>query len=348
MATAKKTKSGKFKCRVYSHTDDLGKKHYRAFTASTKKEAEQLALLFKVDNDEETMTFGQRAERYLAKKSNVLSPSTIRSYRCMLDQLNENYVKFCKKTRICSDDVQNLINNLAEDHSPKSCKNYLSFVSAVLGANGHFIVTLPQSIKNEVKVPTEAEFKAILTDIEGTEIEVPVLLGSFCMMRRSEICGLKLSDIEGNIIHIHRNRVRDLHGKYIEKTTKTPKSDRYISAPDFVIDKIQSKGYITTLTPAAISDAFHRIVVRLGIDGVTFHGLRHWGASYRHSVLNIPTAYIQQDGGWSNPRTLENIYRHALEDNRQAYSDRVNKAFSEMYDPIYDLKKEKVPKIGTS
>ena len=95
------------------------------------------------------------------------------------------------------------------------------------------------------------------------------------------------------------------------------------------------------MTPAAISDAFHRIVVRLGMTGMRFHDLRHWEASYRHSTLNIPTAHIQQDGGWSNPQTLEGIYRHALEDDHRAYSNQINDAFSKMYDPEYDRENKK-------
>ena len=46
MATAKKTPSGMWKCRVYSHTTPDGKKHYRAFMGGTKQEAEQKAARF--------------------------------------------------------------------------------------------------------------------------------------------------------------------------------------------------------------------------------------------------------------------------------------------------------------
>ena len=43
MPTAKLQPSGKYKVRVYSHTDEHGKQHYKSFTASTKAECEQLA-----------------------------------------------------------------------------------------------------------------------------------------------------------------------------------------------------------------------------------------------------------------------------------------------------------------
>lgn len=332
MPTAKKMPSGNYKVRIYDYTDENGKMHMKSFTAPTKKEAERMAAMYKYDPRKTDITFKEKMDHYLLTKNNILSPSTLRSYTCMAKTLEKNYPKFVKKKEITQDDVQELINDMAKTKTPKTCKNYNAFVSSILGENTHFSIKLPQQIKNLYKIPNKGEFKAILDTVKGTELEIPVLLGSFCMMRRSEICALKLSDIDGDIIHIKSALVRDSKGNYVGKTTKTVSSDRYIQAPQFLIDMIKEKGYITTLTPAAISDAFHRVVVKLGINGMVFHGLRHWGASYRHSELNIPTAHIQRDGGWSNAATLENIYRHALDDQHKVYSERVNNAFSELFE----------------
>jgi len=332
MPTAKKLPSGSYRVRVFDYKDEEGNKHYKSFTASTKKEAERLAATYKFKPVENVSTFEDRMDHFLNSKDNVLSPSTLRSYTSMSHALKENYPKFCKKTKITQEDIQDLINNMAKTKTPKTCKNYNAFISVILGPNSQFNIKLPQQIKKNYKVPNKDEFKAILDAVKGTELEIPVLLGSFCMMRRSEICALQLSDIDGDVIHIHSALVRNSNGKYVSKTTKTVSSDRYIQAPQFVIDKIKEKGYITDLTPAAISDAFHRVVVSVGVGGMVFHGLRHWGASYRHSELNIPTAHIQKDGGWSNAATLENIYRHALDDQHKAYSERINIAFKGLFE----------------
>lgn len=331
MPTAKKTQYGTWKVRVYSHTDDNGKKHYKAFTASTKKDAELQALQYKHVKENNITTFEEKMAAYLESKNNVLSPSTYRAYTSMSKMLLANYTKFCKKTNITQADVQNLINDISKDHKPKSVKNYNAFISVVLGDSSHFKITLPQTIKNQYRIPTQAEFQTLLDAVKNTELEIPVMLGSFCMLRRSEICGLSINDIDGDVIHIKTGVVRGTNG-YVAKTTKTVSSDRYIQAPQFLIDKIKKQGYVTTLTPAAISDAFRRVADKIGLDGMVFHGLRHFGASYRHSVLNIPTAHIQKDGGWSNAHTLEQIYRHALDDEHKRYSDEINKAFTRMYD----------------
>lgn len=331
MPTAKKLPSGNYRVRVFDYRDENNKPHYKSFTAPTKKEAERMASMYKYDPQKELYTFSELMDHYLNNKDAVLSPTTLRSYKSMSKTLEKDYPKFCQKKEITQDDVQKLINTMAKIRSPKTCKNYNGFISAVLGDSSDFNIKLPQQIKRPSKIPNESEFKAILEDVRDTELEIPVWLGSFCMMRRSEICGLKLSDIDGDIIHIHNARVKAVDNKYVEKTTKTVTSDRYIQAPQFIIDKINEKGYVTEMTPGAISDAFHRVVTRLGITGMVFHGLRHWGASYRHSELNIPTAHIQKDGGWKNAATLENIYRHALDDQHKEYSKRINNAFSDAF-----------------
>lgn len=330
MPTAKKTPSGRYKVRIHSHIDEHGNRHYKSFTADTKKEAEYLASIYKYSN-EAGGTFEQRAERYFLNKSSVLSPSTIRSYKCMFKVLQKDYPSFCRKTSFNSQDLQKLINSLASTRSPKSVKNYFAFVSVVIGSNERFNVTLPQTIKPRYIMPNKAEFASLLDAVKGTELEIPVLLGSFCMMRRSEVCGLKMEDIDGAQIHIHTGKVKNYKNEYVEKTTKTTASDRVIIAPGFIIDLINEKGYITTLTPSAVSDAFHRVAVKLGLNGLRFHDLRHWGASYRHSALNIPTAHIQKEGGWSNAQTLQNIYTHALDDEQRRYAEIEQNAFKELY-----------------
>ena len=43
MAAARKLPSGSWRCQVYDYTDADGKRHYRSFTANTRKEAEYQA-----------------------------------------------------------------------------------------------------------------------------------------------------------------------------------------------------------------------------------------------------------------------------------------------------------------
>lgn len=83
MANAKKLPSGNWRVRVCIGKDDNGKYIYKSFTAETKKEAEYLASEFLIKHKEKpsNMTVGDAINKYIASKENILSPTTIASYK---------------------------------------------------------------------------------------------------------------------------------------------------------------------------------------------------------------------------------------------------------------------------
>ena len=52
--------------------------------------------------------------------------------------------------------------------------------------------------------PTDKDVEALLKAVEGTELELPVLLASTGSLRRSEICGLRWEsvDLKEQVIHV--------------------------------------------------------------------------------------------------------------------------------------------------
>ena len=84
MANAKRLESGNYRCFVYSHTDQGGKRHYRSFTAPTKQEAEYMAAEFKYNRNRarepSKWTLGEAIDKYIELKRPVLSPSSIYRY----------------------------------------------------------------------------------------------------------------------------------------------------------------------------------------------------------------------------------------------------------------------------
>lgn len=91
MAAAKKLPSGSWRCLVYGYTDSNNKRHYKSFTANTKKEAERLAANYAVDKQESIAIpeyiLSEVVEAYCNLKSNVLSPSTLQDIDSVLDTL---------------------------------------------------------------------------------------------------------------------------------------------------------------------------------------------------------------------------------------------------------------------
>lgn len=348
MAKAKKLPSGSWRAQVYDYTDAQGKRHYRSFTAATRKEAEFQAAdyaLKKKDKSISRKTFGQALDDYIAKRSAVLSPRTIMDYQRIrkhdLQALMDILV-----SDITQEIVQNAINEDAKIHSPKTVRNNHGLISAVLRAERPDFAlntALPKKVRPDLYIPSDEDVKRLMREVEGTDMELPVLLAAFGPMRRGEICALDSRDISGNIVHAHLNMVITPEGKWIIKAPKSYAGDRYIEFPDFVAERWKGiSGRITQLTPNQISDRFPEILKRAGIPHFRFHDLRHYSASIQHA-LGIPDAYIMRRGGWGNDGVLKAVYRHAM-DSRQADMNQIaNRHFSTMQHEIQH-EKEKAPK----
>lgn len=346
MANARRLPSGNYRCRVYVGEEN-GKKIYKSFTAGTKKEAEYKASQYLVENKhnhsktDSGRTFLQELDEYIKMKSNVLSPSTINGYMGLRKRFINDHPYFTNKkaSDITQEDIQRLINALALSKSPKTIRNYHGLISAVLKPYINLNTTMPQKVEPDLYIPSDENIRDLLRVIENTEMEIPVLLGAFCMMRRGEICGLDYSkDIKGNTIHIHHSLVRGADNKWHLKPPKTKTSDRYIEVEQFIIDKINAKGYVTTLNPNQITQRLHNIQKKYGIPFFRFHDLRHYSASIRHA-LGIPDAYIMADGGWKSDHVLKSVYRHAMDNERSKMQSIANAHFSKLYDTKYDTNK---------
>lgn len=359
MPTAKKLPSGSWRCQVFSHYEEIRqpdgtikkKRIYKSFTSDNplkagKKEAELMAAQYaaekKLPSSGSTVSFSEALESCIELKEPVLSPSTIRAYKNIGRMLNEKYPGFCSK-RICDieqNDIQRVIDGVAKERSPKTVRNYHGLITAVLTSNGSSLnvnTTLPQKVPASLYIPSDSDIQRLIDAVRETELEIPVLLGAFCTMRRGEICALSLKDIKGNTIHIHQSMVLGLDKQWHLKPPKTVSSDRYIEAPDFVIQRIQQIGHITNLTPHSLTIMFGRVLERNNIPHFRFHDLRHYSASVKHA-LGIPDAYIMADGGWCSDGVLKNVYRHAMNDRRKEMTQKANEHFSTLCNTKYNTK----------
>ncbi len=297
--------SGAWNCRVMIDGQSY------SFTHSDKKTVMRMASDFadeyrrKMDNP----TLLERMREYVAENTERLSPSTVRSYEGMIRMITERSPRIANKrlSAITEQDVSDIVRPL---RTLKTKRNYVNFVHACTGKSAGKLTGVSSK---RVHVPTELEVKGLLQIFRNTELEVPIMLAAYGGLRRGEICALRMSDIDGDFVHVSRAVVRDPSGEWVTKEPKTASSVRSVLLPHFVIERIQAQGYITHLLPSQVSNRFWKKQRNLGIPPYCFHSLRHFHASYLH-YLNIPDAYIMQRGGWSTPSVMQSIYRHALED----------------------------------
>ncbi len=354
MATAKKLPSGSWRVQVYAGKDAAGKPQYRSFTRPTKKEAEYEALQWQlhykeVSRDSTAMTLAEAMSKYIASKDGILSPATIRGY----DIIRREHLKGLmdiRLNRLTPALIQEAINQEAKPYidrhgktrmpSPKSVRNVHGLLSAVLTEycpGLRLNTTLPQKKGTEQSILEPEEIAVLLHAVEGTEMEIPVLLAVWLCMRSSEITGLTWDciDFQRGTVTIRQARVRDKDNQWIEKGTKTTGSTRTINAPDYILDKLTAARetaeteYVVTIKGNCLYQRLKTILRKNGLPDIRFHDLRHTAASVM-LLLNIPDKYAQRRGGWSTPATMKTVYQHTMEAKRTAVDDVIDGYFYDL------------------
>ena len=341
MAKARKLPSGSWRCQVYDYTDTAGKRHYKSFTATTRKDAEYQAAEYALNKKDKPMlpeySLKTAIENYCNLKNNVLSPATIREYRRMKDNSYGELGNVQLKD-INSNVIQAWVNDFSIGHSPKSVKNAYGLISTVMDTFAPDIrlrVTLPQKVQTDLYVPTDSDIKTLLGYFSENDkdMEIAVYLAAFGTLRRSEICALTADDVNGNIVSINKAMVDKGSNEWVVKTTKTTSSTRMIEMPEFVVRKFPSSGQIVDLNPDQITRRFERVFKKLSIKSFRFHDLRHYAASIMHAI-GVPDQYIMQRGGWGSDRTLKAIYSGTIKDYEEKFTDMTLSHFNSMQHEI--------------
>ena len=345
MAKAVQLPSGSWRVRIY----DNELKKQVSFTSQLegkagKAEAELMAreyLLNKKKKQEAGPTIGECLEKYINIKSNVLSPTTIYNYRNIKDfYLKELYDYPVNEVK--SVDLQAAFNNLAERLKPSTCntvKNFLFSVLDTFAPDRKFKITLPKEPKKKKNLLTAED---VLSAVIDTELELPCLLAMWCSFRKSEVRGIKKSDIKDGVLYVHETMVVVDHKDVLKPSTKTYESTREIELPKVISDLIgklpEDQEYITTLSADQLYFRLHAALKRHNLPLMSFHDLRHLNASIM-AMLQIPDKYAMERGGWSTDQVMKQIYQHTFSDERKAADEKINNYFNSVYEKIRNEKK---------
>ena len=340
MATAKKLPSGSYRSFVYIGKNSDGKRQYKSFTADTKKDAEYAAALYlknkKTENSAENLTFQKASDQYIADKSNILSPATIRGYRIM----QRNAFNLLLKQKLLSLETDNLIqqqmNANAIKYSAKSIANQYGFITTVLRYFKCSIptVTLKPTENTSIPVPTQKDAEKIMDLLaQNSAIECQVLLALTCSLRQSEIAGILIEDVDGDKIHIHAAKIPNEDNKLVYKeTNKSEAGTRTVTMPPTLTVKIKARcdeiktGPLFTMSPSWLLKRFKRMLECAKMPPYTIHSLRHCFAATMHA-LNVPDKYVMEMGGWKTDSVLKNIYQYTFEDETVKAKRQANEYF---------------------
>ena len=226
---------------------------------TNKKDAEKhlIDLKSSINNNSyiisKDITLVERCTLYANDESKDFSPTTLDTN---MRTIGTNIQPFFKETKIhevTPSMLQGYANYVYSKYSQDSARRRLSFVKAVLNeayrlreipTNPCDFIKTPKSLVGQVRksdVYTKEEVKEVIEKLEGSFIEIPILLMLTMGLRSGEACGLKWSDIDfdKNTISINRIIVRAAGKGLVFKKPKTEGSIRTISAPIELMNKLK-------------------------------------------------------------------------------------------------------------
>lgn len=234
--------------------------------------------------------------------------------------------------------------------SPKTVKNYLAFVSAVLSAavrweyiesNPALKVEAPRAAKPRVRILDDSELKVFIGALDTEPIEHKALfyVAIFTGMRRGELVGLQWRDIDFSACTIRVERTVQYQpdrGVFVD-TPKTESSNRVIKVSPTVIFALRAhqaeqfcrgsqlgdawkniEGWVFTswdgkvMYPNTPYKLLQSLLQKAGLERVSFHSLRHSNATLLiNSGANIKA--VSSRLGHSQVSTTMNIYAEQIQ-----------------------------------
>ncbi|MDL2225972.1 tyrosine-type recombinase/integrase [Eubacteriales bacterium OttesenSCG-928-M02] len=188
--------------------------------------AAEFLMEYKRKRRPENVLLGDMIDRYIDNRTNILSPSSVASYR-KIRRIALQELMDVRMGYITAEMYQSAINNYAKGRSPRTVEEAHRLIFRVLKEGYVDIqeeeILLPARVRTEVIIPTTEEVKQILEGAREKEIYLAVAFAALLGLRKSEIFALTWDDIdwEKQTVHINKSTVKDEYGIYVIKATKT-------------------------------------------------------------------------------------------------------------------------------
>lgn len=305
-------------------------------TGRTAKECRDTAALIKsqhragkraIENGRATLS--DAIDEYISRRSNVLSPLTIRSYRIIQRNRFQSVMGVpVKHIR----DWQRVVNAEARTCAPKTLKNAWGFIrSVVKETTGEYPpdVRLPQVAVGDRPFLTPEQIPVFVSAVKNTHYAVPALL-ALSSLRISEIQALRWESIpeEPKFISVRGAVVLDENNNKVQKkTNKNASSTRNvpIMIPELAAaikrDRKES-GPVMDMAQNSLRYGIRKICRENDLPDVGVHGLRHSFASLAYH-LQIPERIAMEIGGWSDTATMQKIYTHISRSDISKYQNKM-------------------------
>ena len=182
------------------------------------------------------------------------------------------------------------------------------------------LIKTPMKRKNELNFWTEKEFKDFIDKVTYEEHKKIFTTLFYTGLRKSELFGLKYSDIHGHELHLTETVKRNGSTYVVEDKFKNDQSKRIVPIPKW-LDLGSGEGYIFRPTKYChINRDFDNWIMRTGTKRIRIHDLRH---SYVAMLINkgVDIYTISKIVGHSSIKTTLDTYGHLYDTKRKKISD---------------------------
>ena len=286
-------------------------------------------------------TVEQIIDAYIESRKRLgIKATTIKGYELCRDRLSAS-LKRKTASEVTAYSIDKYIAENVDKYSSKTMRNTISVLSAsydramqlgLLRENPCAKVTLPKNSQPEIQTLSEDDVIKLMKALEEDRLDFKVgyELCLFCGMRRSEVLGLRESDINLPFRTVTISKTRHIvDGKTQIQDTKTAKSHRALALPEFLCEDIRrlidlhrsyewqhsdyliQTAYGEEMHPATFTNHLSLIEEKNGITHVSVHGLRHTFATMLNSE-GVDIARISAELGHSSITTTFNKYMHVF------------------------------------
>ena len=356
---------------VLSYRDENGKRHTPWFPTKlpvkgNKKRAEALLLEMRQtyqppelagktaaqEQAQPELMFTDFLQQWLEVAKSTIQLTTYASYAGMMRSAILPYFleRNIRLEQLTAKDIQDFYSFQLQRVSANTVIHYHAVIHRalryavkmdLLQANPADKIERPRKEKFVGKFYDRTEVSRLFSLLEGHPLEIPIKLGAFCGLRRSEILGLRWSaiDFRADTLTIqHTVTACNVDGKHLEiasDTTKTKSSMRTLPLVDSFRElllrkqqeqvryrKLCGRSYCTKyldyicvnelgerLKPNTLSNGFRRLLEENDMRVIRLHDLRHSCASLLLAE-GVPMKQIQEWLGHSDFSTTANIYAH--------------------------------------
>jgi integrase len=314
----------------------------------------------------ETVSVREFAARWLDHKaSSGVRPRTLNRYRGLLSRNVLPVIGSMRLDRVKVGHVRGVLDKAAASGlAPRTVQHVRAVLSGLFAtavkwelipANPVKATETAAAPRPELEVPTAAQAMAVLEAAKGTQWATPILLSIATGARRSEVLGLKWSevDLDRRRVQIVRNlqRVPGEGLRFFDP--KSARSRRLIVLPPFVVaplrawradqaerrlvlgaawtdlDLVCERGDGQPLDPDSFSHAVKRLMAKAGLSKATrLHDLRH-GLATALLEEGVDVAVVSAILGHASPGFTMSVYQHVREGMAEQAAEAIERAFGQ-------------------